>query len=345
MNFLSLNINGIGGEHKVAWIRRLKRKHKVSFMAIQETQQSDAEQIDARACWGDTEFGVNHTNSIGRSGGLLNLWDSKSFTSTEVISSHNYLINIGTWVGISTPVIFANIYGPQPIREKAKLWENLKEIKQERKGVLIIMGDFNVVRRPDERFNSIFCPRTAKDFNNFILDSGLIDLKMGGFRYTCCRSEGIKLSKLDRFLISPDFLGIAPKTFVTALPRELSDHSPILLSTNSPDFGPPPFKLFNSWLLRDGFKKAFITRWNNFTGYGTPDQYLAAKLRHVKDALRKWRATEHPKEEAALIKFRKEVEWLDHEAESGTLNPEEVHKKTGLFLRKSQNWKNSKRVT
>lgn len=76
MNFLSLNINGIGGEHKVAWIRRLKRKHRLSFVAIQETHLLDVETIDARACWGSTDFGVSRTSSYGRSGGLLSLWDN-----------------------------------------------------------------------------------------------------------------------------------------------------------------------------------------------------------------------------------------------------------------------------
>lgn len=149
-----------------------------------------------------------------------------------------------------------------------------------------MIGDFNAVRRPEERFNSIFCYRTARDFNKFIEEVGFTDLKMGGFRYTCFRNEDIKLSKLDRFLISPSFLDIAPKTYVTALPRELSNHCPILLSTTKPDFGHPPFRLSNSWLLREGFEKTFITSWNNFIGFGTPDQYMAAKLRHVKEALK-----------------------------------------------------------
>ena len=63
------------------------------------------------------------------------MWDNKMFTSTDVISSHNYLINIGTWEGISRPVIIANIYGPQPVREKALLWEELKGIIQAIDGV------------------------------------------------------------------------------------------------------------------------------------------------------------------------------------------------------------------
>ncbi|CAI9293107.1 unnamed protein product [Lactuca saligna] len=125
------------------------------ILGVSETQLLDVEIIDARACWGSTNFGVNRTNSYGRSGGLLSLWDNKMFTSTEVISSCNYLINIGTWEGIPRPLMFANINGPQPVREKALLWEELKGIIQAIDGVWIMMGDFNAVRRSEERFNSI----------------------------------------------------------------------------------------------------------------------------------------------------------------------------------------------
>ncbi|XP_023750827.1 uncharacterized protein LOC111899176 [Lactuca sativa] len=109
--------------------------------------------------------------------------------------------------------------------------------------------------------------------------------KMGGFRFTCFRDADAKLSKLDHFLHSPCFLDIASNVTVTTLPRELSDHCPILLSNSRRNFGSPSFKLFSSWMLRDGFEKAFITSWNNFVGFGTPDQYLAAKLKTCQEGL------------------------------------------------------------
>ena len=116
--------------------------------------------------------------------------------------------------------------------DKARLWKELKEIIETKDGVWILMGDFNAVRRPEERFNSVFCQRTARDFNEFIRDSGLMEPKMGGFRFTCFRDADTKLSKLDRFLHSPCFLDIAFNVTVTTLPRELSDHCPILLSNS-----------------------------------------------------------------------------------------------------------------
>lgn len=62
-----------------------------------------------------------------------------------------------------------------------------------------------------------------------------------------------KLSKLDRFLVCSNYLTSFPLIVVTAHPHELSDHSPITLLFAVFDFGPIPFKLFNSWLLREGF--------------------------------------------------------------------------------------------
>ncbi|GJT07490.1 hypothetical protein Tco_0841952, partial [Tanacetum coccineum] len=44
-----------------------------------------------------------------------------------------------------------------------------------------------------------------------------------------------------------------PDVRVTAIDRLLSDHNLILLHVFKSDFGPTPFKLFYSWLLRDSF--------------------------------------------------------------------------------------------
>ncbi|GJX53578.1 RNA-directed DNA polymerase, eukaryota, reverse transcriptase zinc-binding domain protein [Tanacetum coccineum] len=66
---------------------------------------------------------------------------------------------------------------------------------------------------------------------------------------------GTKLSKLDRFLILEEVFEALPNVLVTAIDRLWSDHNPILLHVSKSDFGPTPFKLFHSWLLRDSFDK------------------------------------------------------------------------------------------
>ncbi|GKE42501.1 putative RNA-directed DNA polymerase, eukaryota, reverse transcriptase zinc-binding domain protein [Tanacetum coccineum] len=68
--------------------------------------------------------------------------------------------------------------------------------------------------------------------------------------------DGTKLSKLDRFLISEEVAEALPDVRVTAIDRLWSDHNPILLHVSKFEFGPTPFKLFHSWLLRDSFDES-----------------------------------------------------------------------------------------
>ncbi|PWA68373.1 RNA-directed DNA polymerase, eukaryota [Artemisia annua] len=70
---------------------------------------------------------------------------------------------------------------------------------------------------------------------------------------------GSKLSKLDRFLLSEDVITACPDLKATVLDRLWSDHNPILLHVDKTDFGPIPFKLYNSWMQREGFNTMIKT--------------------------------------------------------------------------------------
>ncbi|GKA65109.1 RNA-directed DNA polymerase, eukaryota, reverse transcriptase zinc-binding domain protein [Tanacetum coccineum] len=95
------------------------------------------------------------------------------------------------------------------------------------------------------------------NFNSFIDNSSLIDLPLGGHLFTWMNKAGTKLSKLDRFLISEEVVEALHDVRVIAIDLLWSNHNPILLHVSKSDFGPTPFKLFHSWLLRDSFDKVF----------------------------------------------------------------------------------------
>lgn len=54
-------------------------------------------------------------------------------------------------------------------------------------GIWVFFGDFNVVRKIEETFNSFFCKYTTTYFNDFIIDARLKEFKMGGMKYTFFR--------------------------------------------------------------------------------------------------------------------------------------------------------------
>ena len=70
MNFLSINIRGIGGADKAPWLRRLKLENGVDFMAIQETKSEDLSRFDVKGIWGNKNYGMEFESSVGQSGGL-----------------------------------------------------------------------------------------------------------------------------------------------------------------------------------------------------------------------------------------------------------------------------------
>ncbi|CAH1426768.1 unnamed protein product [Lactuca virosa] len=97
-----------------------------------------------------------------------------------------------------------------------------------------------------ERKGSSLSISGAHVFNSFINTCGLVELHLGGRKYTWMNKEGSKFSKLDLYLVSNKFFHWWPNSNTLALPRLHSDHYPVLLDTNSPDFGPLPFRFFSS---------------------------------------------------------------------------------------------------
>ncbi|XP_023732207.1 uncharacterized protein LOC111880022 [Lactuca sativa] len=211
---------------------------------------------------------------------------------------------------------------------KKKLWEELSLIKASRNARWIIMGDFNVVRRQTERINSRFCSNSAQDFNQFINNNSLQDLRLGGFNFTYYRQEGRKLSKLDRFLECEEFLKYLLDASGTVLPRKFSDHSPIILTTRQEDFGAKPFRLFNSWLVKEGFEGVVKKAWSEFRGYGGADAFLAAKLRYLKMNIKKWQEAEYTRENGEIQASKKKMEEIDALAETRDLMPHELGTRT-----------------
>ena len=119
-------------------------------------------------------------------------------------------------------------------------------------GFWICFYDINVViREESERKGTGFYPNTTYSFDKFIDDVELQEVVMGAINFTRINKKGMKLSKLDRFLISTQVLHTWPTIHCATLPHKFSDHCPVLMESNSADFGPVPFNFFNSRLNED----------------------------------------------------------------------------------------------
>jgi hypothetical protein len=135
------------------------------------------------------------------------------------------------------------------------------------RGAWCVLGDFNVVLHRDERkgLNHVgfASPSTELvEFGQFVIDMGLVDLPIFGRRFTWFHSNGFTMSRIDRVLMSEDWLDLWPNPSLWVLPRSISDHCPLVVRYNNVDWGPRPFRFNNHWLLH----KVFTWLWRSFGG-------------------------------------------------------------------------------
>nr|GEW42018.1 RNA-directed DNA polymerase, eukaryota, reverse transcriptase zinc-binding domain protein [Tanacetum cinerariifolium] len=132
----------------------------------------------------------------------------------------------------------------------------------------------------------------ADTFNTFITNNDLIDLPMGGCLFTWMNKAGIKLSKLDWFLLFDNVVEALPDVQVTALDRLWSDHNPILLHCMKSDYGLTPFRLYHSWFNHEGFDDLTSSEWNSFDQNNDNHNLLShVKLKGLKVKIKEWLGT------------------------------------------------------
>nr|GEV17462.1 RNA-directed DNA polymerase, eukaryota, reverse transcriptase zinc-binding domain protein [Tanacetum cinerariifolium] len=178
----------------------------------------------------------------------------------EIIESQGvedvlFILVRGVWRQNGMDFLIVVVYAPHDAKEKMMLWDYLTRVISRWKGKVVVMGDFNEVRYRPDRFGSNFNVQGANVFNSFISNVGLVEVSLGGCSFTWCHKSAKKMSKLDRFLVSENFLNIYPYISAITLERFLSEHRPILLREHHLDYGPTPFRFFHYWCEMDGFNK------------------------------------------------------------------------------------------
>ncbi|GKB22304.1 RNA-directed DNA polymerase, eukaryota, reverse transcriptase zinc-binding domain protein, partial [Tanacetum coccineum] len=138
-----------GDLNKRRWVHNLCNKHRVNFLALQETKMIHVDLWKIRQAWGNSHFDFASSSSRGLSGGL--------------------------WTPNDVRIMWITVYAPQNLSCKIALWSSLTNLISNWDAGLMIMGDFNEVREAGERHD-----RFHEDFPNI---TGLVlEKDMKGFR-------------------------------------------------------------------------------------------------------------------------------------------------------------------
>ncbi|GJT06023.1 hypothetical protein Tco_0840485 [Tanacetum coccineum] len=167
----------------------------------------------------------------GLSGGILCVWNPDLFVKTSMVSHDHFVAVKGIWKHGLLDALLLWVTSMLFVCEKKGL--DLSLIVVWRKTLMILSPKMSLL---------IFL---LVDINLL----GLIDMPL-------------KMSKIDRILISDEMTERFPDLTATILDKGIPDHRPILVKEATLDYGPPPFRFFHYWIECKGLKNA-IKIWSS----------------------------------------------------------------------------------
>lgn len=229
-------------------------------------------------------------------GGILIMWDNKVFKSASSMDERGYVLVEGEYLcgasGSQVKVAIMNIYAPCSNREKVLLWKDIENILA---NVLCstkcVIGDFNSVRDVSERKgigNGMVNNSDIARFREFIEQCALKDIPVVGRKYTWYRPNGTARSRLDRALVSDEWLVHWPGSKQYVLSRVVSDHCAVIVKNSISDWGPKPFRTFDVWHHSVGFKEVVRKAWEVPFPCSNSLEGVKEKLKRLKMDIKHW---------------------------------------------------------
>jgi hypothetical protein len=218
--------------------------------------------------------------SRGRSGGILSGVNLQYFDVGSFMEG-KYFLQLNLWdKDKKMKWNFINVYGAAQEENKIEFLTELADTIHKIKEPVLLGGDFNIIRHSKEKNKGGIHKHTGL-FNSIINTYELIDIHMSGGRYTLSNNQiNPTLERLDRYLVSKDWESTFPLALVHKLPREISGHNPIILSTCSK----PPLKKLNfrfelTWLKHPDFMPKVQELWDHSYSDRTAFDRIQLKLK------------------------------------------------------------------
>ncbi|PON73919.1 Endonuclease/exonuclease/phosphatase [Parasponia andersonii] len=137
---------------------------------------------------------------------------------------------------------FCGVYGPPRRENRKNLWDELVGLRELCGNRWCVGGDFNIVRRVSEKFNSSTNTRSMKEFDSLIREMDLVDLSLCNASFTWTNFRVVPICcRLDRYLFSNNWAAGFEFCRQEAEAMMVSDHSPVILDICPPKWALAPF--------------------------------------------------------------------------------------------------------
>lgn len=125
------------------------------------------------------------------------------------------------------------VYGPQLVLDKNSFLVELVALQPMVKKEWLVLGDFNLICKAEDKSKSNVNLRLMGQFRNTIDVLELRDIPLFGKKSTWSNERaGTTLTKINRMLMSNYWESRYPQYQLTPVASAVSDHSPLLLKKN-----------------------------------------------------------------------------------------------------------------
>ena len=181
--------------------------------------------------------------------------------------------------------VLFNIYGPAHDDRKLEFLEEIQSKVQSVECPMILGGDFNLVRRIEEKSNGNVNVQMMEAFNEMINNTALRELHRTRSRFTWTNRQNPPIMcVLDRVLVSNAWEDKFSLTSVVTGPRLGSDHNPLIVDTGGNVLGQQYYFRFSThWLQQEGFREWVRNKWPARFKYDPLDHWhvISSKLRRA----------------------------------------------------------------
>jgi len=170
------------------------------------------------------------------------VWDSSKFSGyLEFQNNYAQTVNFNCKLS-GQNWLLTNIYAPCTPEGKVVFLDWFKRIVMPEDIPWLIVGDFNLIRSPENRNKPGGSVQEMLAFNEAISSLRLVELPFKGCKYTWTnKQQNPLLERLDWFFTSNAWTTILPNSFASALSRDTSDHAPCVISASTSITRPQTF--------------------------------------------------------------------------------------------------------
>ena len=258
------NSEGFRDPGKHFFVKESIRERKFDFIALSETGRSNFATPFLNHLAAGQDFSWFCLPPRGRSGGMLLGVNTSTLQVTNVEVGDFCVKLFLKSKGDDFQWVLVSVYGAAQDEYKQQFLSELVRLCENEPLPMMVGGDFNMIRKPEEKNNDNYNPRWPILFNAIIQSLELRELELSGRQYTwASRRDNPTFEKLDRILTTTEWEQKYPLVTVHALTREGSDHTLLFVDSgvNAHIGNKARFSFERSWLRLEGFYEMVATEW------------------------------------------------------------------------------------